>query len=186
LRMNELRTAQKIAIAVLVAVVSAAGLYAYMYFDIQNTHNRIAELRVKIAEAEKSEHELRFIKGVLEDTRKERAELLTRFVPQENAVQFIEFVEDVADAEGLAAETISVTVPKPEEDVSAGDTTIEALHMEIATEGTWSNTQSYISLLESMPYKLTVDTAEIRHAGGGGDAALQWEGRIVFRVLTIQ
>ena len=76
-------------------------------------------------------------------------------VPNSGDVQFIENLESVARNSGLSIDIDSLLL---ENDPKATQTTITVLRIKVKTKGSWSNTYKFISELESLPYKIKINS----------------------------
>ncbi len=165
-------------------LVACAGIYG-MYFMISKAGHKVAAYELQqqklISELEVD----RSLKLFLSTSGSDIDKLSSRIIPREGTVSFLEMIEKNARDIGLVASVESVNVG--EAPTLPAD--FEILKLKISTEGSWGDTYRFLSLLETLPYKITINTVEVRQRGEGGPSETSsnnsalWIGEFSFNVI---
>lgn len=150
------KTTKTFLLTVLVLNIIAGAVYGFLYTrighvsaSVEETAGRVTQLLV-LQDKEKNEQH------VVADTKESRKTLGSYFIKEEDAVSFIEELEDVASIAGAALRIEQVDIN------NAG------LRVDMTVTGGWQETFHTLSLLETMPLQAVVEHASFQHRGEEG------------------
>jgi len=147
------------------ASVSAAimvGFYAYSVHYVQGLVDDTASLRSDIEQDQAQYQHLQVLHDAIASTGDDKQKITHYFVPAGGAVDFITSFEKAAVSSSLKFTTVSIDTSSIPELDSQGK---ELLDVVFSTEGSWSNTLHFLSLLESLPYSVSIDRVEVSSSG---------------------
>ena len=166
------------------------GSCFYLFIKIKKIDEVVSARLIQVESEVKKDESLRSTKKLMEDTKREREQIVSLFVGPNGAVEFIETVESlgrVADVK-LTIESVGVEALK---DKKAEKT--ESFRLAVKTEGSWVNTIHLLSLLEGAPFKISFSnvnlekiSSESNLVGGGENLPSYWAGNFTFNVLKIK
>jgi hypothetical protein len=130
-------------------IVACAGLWNLIKQKTVHAHELKAEAIQKALERDEN----LILKSMLSDIQADIEDLSQRIVGN-NAVPFIEMVENLGKAAGVRATIASVSVTPTFEGEK-----YENLVLAINAEGNWDKIYTYLKMLESLPYKVKVQSA---------------------------
>jgi len=146
---------KKIAVVALVLNICAGIAYGMFYMSVGEIRAEVAKTaqtlqqKLVLQEIEQSE------RHVISDTKQKREKLQSYFITEEEAVSFIEQLETLSTVAGVSLSISSVDVKK------------EGLSVQLNTESAWTETYHFLTLVESMPLKVSIDQARFRYNGNG-------------------
>ncbi|MBU6431563.1 MAG: hypothetical protein KGJ58_04290 [Patescibacteria group bacterium] len=178
-------------IIVLIALnLAVFGACFYLFANIKKIDKAVSERLIQIESESKKDKSLRSIKNLMNNTKKEREQIVGLFVQPNGTVDFIEAVESlgkIADVK-LATESVGVDALNGKATSSA-----ELFRLSVKTEGTWSGTIHLLSLLENMPYKVSFEKASLDKVSDESSFAKDkrqvfpyWNGDFTFNALKIK
>jgi hypothetical protein len=153
--MKKITATQKVSfVSVLLLVLVATG-YVLLYKHIGVLREKLSTVKVELWAVEKLAENKQATLILLDETRQGREELSRYFVPLEDPTTFLELVESSAKDAGvlLEVETLAEVASEKGEE---GTKKIKAV---LLVEGGWQNVYHCISLLEHMPFAVTVTQA---------------------------
>ncbi len=153
---------RQLLIGFFILVLLMVGAYYYFFHELRVTGEKISTLSNETTSLLTEETNLNSLKAVFSDTTNERQKINSYFVQSDGAVDFITIIENLATFANLNHET--QTVNTEEENPSSANR--ERLHITFRTNGSWQNTYYFISLLESLPFQLTINQINLHSTGG--------------------
>jgi Tfp pilus assembly protein PilO len=96
------------------------------------------------------------LESVLKNTEISRAQVENAILPKDGVVPFVDFVENTAKQNGL---TVNVTLDNQPDSQSQINTSY--LLMTLDLKGSWKDLQTFISLIETMPYALSITDLQL-------------------------
>ncbi len=93
----------------------------------------------------------------------EKKKLVSYFIPAAGAVDFLTSFEQTAQSIGLKFNTVSLDTEQTSDLSAQGK---EILRVSFETNGSWNNTMHFLSLVESMPYAVTITGATLEGSVG--------------------
>ncbi len=147
----------KLIISVLAAVFILLA-DAYLFWLIGMVTVNIADIGTKIdTELRRSENSMA-VKSLMEKTKTERAQLENNLIPHDGEVEFIELLESFGgqigartSIDGVSFEAVKISSTTP----MIGD--LEIIKVRLQVTGDWSQINSYLYLVENLPYRTTID-----------------------------
>jgi hypothetical protein len=101
----------------------------------------------------------RMLAALIDTNKSDIDRLMSRLVQKDGTVAFIDMVESHAKNSGVSVLVENVDVRKSATDVEG----YQSLHLNVKTQGSWEGTYRFLSVLESLPYKITIESADIRN-----------------------
>lgn len=127
------------------------------------------------AEKQAYRDSLQSLMRTLEDTKEERAALVSRVIKDDEVITFLSLIETLGKEQGIALTTNSLTV------LPVNDT-FETLVIALTLEGTYSEMTSIIKLLEQLPYQSSVAKVTMSKEKGSG----LWKGSLEVSVTKLK
>lgn len=162
--------------------VAFFGLAVYVFFwfrvsalekDINDSYSalQVAEAR-GLAGAELQER--------LQKTEAQRSALDSYFLPADGTVDFIEFTESLGRLTGTRVEVNSVSVKN-----GAKDDFKDTLSVSVDVYGTWISVMRFISMIESAPYHIEIDSSDL-DLNGPAAAQKEWHALLSLDVFKLK
>lgn len=162
--MHTSKTKQLFIFYTLIALIALAG-YAYFFLYVEQAGARTEAAAVEAATLAQQNDQFSNLNAVVRNIQDSKAALDNRLIDSSKIVNFLEAVEGLKDTTGAA-----VSVQSIKEDNSK--TVVKNLHLDISIEGTWEQVYRFFTLLENMPFNITLDKTTI------GEAEGSWHGTI--------
>lgn len=172
-------TRKIVVLLAILALAGTAGLYG-AFVIIKNNSAKASRLEAQAAEAEASKARDAALANLLEEIRPERTALEFRYVSSDGTVGFIESLESLATSNHLSRTVGSVKL-EPGDEKDKAPEGYEWLRLNLTTDGGWEDTYRFLELLESLPYKMSIDAASLNVSKQ--EKGLAWEGRYFLSVL---
>lgn len=167
----------------IVGLITCAGFWFIIRKSIDSIYafenaakNQVANHEDKVA-----------LKNLLDEVKPDVITLKTRIIDKGGTVPFINSIEALGRQSGAKANINSVGVSPATE----GDS-YEQLNFSVSTEGSWSQVYTFLSMVESLPYKVAIPTVSLSQSlySEAGVASTtkaktvtQWKGAYTFSVL---
>lgn len=174
-------------IMVILGVVSLGFFVAYYfaYQDIKEKNKSIAVLAQELdLESSRQEYLVstqRMIKNISSDIDR----INNSIISVDGNVSFIEGLEAVAKSNGLSITIDSLVI---EDDPTFSESGITTLKIKAKTKGSWAGTYTFISQIESLPYKIKVSQFGMQGSAselvsGKKVPVSEWQSSFEIRVL---
>ena len=163
-----------------IAIIGSGGAYWYVFSKIRTVNVESAAVTAELDLEVKRDSFLRSVKKMLQDLSAEKSEISSYFVQQNGVVDFIKEVEALGKLSSTVVNVNSVTVQK-QDDVNA---TEEELLVSFRAAGSWKSTYKLLSLIETMPYALTLDRVHLEQTEEVEDGP--WLLNVTMRVAKIK
>jgi hypothetical protein len=183
--MNFSQKTKSLVLFLLILNITLICIYWFVSRKITNNIGQISELATELDFQLDREGQLRSLRGITKDTEADRGTLDSHFVSPEGIVSLIKEVEGLASRSRLYIEIDSVGV----EDYLIGenvDELIEILDVDLSTEGSWSSNFYFLSLLEQMPYRVSIVRLSFDAKKNTDGEVLTWEGIISLKILKLK
>lgn len=141
-----------ILLVAIIANIAAVGGYYYVYGEINNINESVAQVMADIDVQTTKKADDRALKSILESTKEDREKIDTYLLSEDGLVQFIETIENLGGISGTEVTTSSVNVV---EDKDSKNT--EYLTMRISVIGSFANTMHFVSLVENVPHQVSIN-----------------------------
>ena len=181
---------KKITLALAALNLAAYGACFYLFVEIKNIDKVVSDRFIQIESEVKRNESVRSVKNLMNDTKKEREQITQLFIQPNGTVDFIETVESLGRMAGVKLEIESVGVESLKNKTASST---ELFRISLKIEGSWGNAMRLLSLLETMPYKISFDGINLEKIsrglssdGGKGQEASYWNGVFSFNVLKIK
>lgn len=181
---------KKIIIVLIIMNLVIFSSYFYLFANIKRINETVSARSIQSESEIKKDERLRSIKNLMDDTKKEREQIANLFVQPANPVDFIEMVESLGKIANVRLEVQSVGIDALKNKI---DSSTESFRLSLKTEGLWANTFHLLSLLESMPFKVSFDNVNLEKisetsnlVGNKEKSSIYWIGAFDFSVLKIK
>jgi hypothetical protein len=172
---------KKIAAVFLVIALIGAVLW-YVLFSIIGKNVRAADaLQAEVNDKLTLEDQNKGLQSFLSDNSEAVTTLTTRIIPTEGTVDFIDSIEALAASVKVGIIVNSVDLTKS----ATGGEIFENLTMQVTTEGDWQGVYTFMSMLQSLPYKISITNASLKNGifSDGKANKSVWTGVFTFDVL---
>jgi Tfp pilus assembly protein PilO len=166
----------------LIALVGCGVFWMIIIRTVQSVYT--AEARALEAKAEQQEEQT--VKKMMQEIGPDIETLKTRVIGSNGTVAFISSVESLARAAGVQVTINAVEVKEADLEKEK----FEQLALSINSEGTWKQVHTFLSMLESMPYKLRIETMNLTQnlyteprASSTPSTVIVWTGETSIKVL---
>jgi hypothetical protein len=140
-----------ILILLLLNLGALAGYYL-IFHNIKSKNNTISALENDIEFQLGKEKELLSITKLVHDTEADRKKIREYFVPKEGLVSLIETVEGFGGISGTVLTVDAVSLQEIEKMPNK-----ESVRFDMSIEGTWTGIMYVVSLIENLPYGVTIE-----------------------------
>lgn len=184
---------KKICLIIILLNFVAVAAYIFLFLEMQAINQNTRNLAAALAETKKQNEALGLLKDALGKTAGDRQKLDSFFVASDGVVNFLDWIEGLANRE-LTVAVNSVAI----ENVEPPQNTLEALHLSVGTTGTWQGVFRFLELMETAPYKITINHATLLKTGNGGGGApgaggkrakgipLDWQGNFDIDIYKLK
>jgi len=134
--------------------VMLATLFAYgaLFFFIQEKMSETADLVLKKEDEGMRMVHIRALEKSLKETASEREKISSYFVRKNEAVQFIERIEELGRRSNLSLSLQNVSVADKE----------KVFRLNANAEGRFEDMMYFLELLPNLPYKISLEAANMR------------------------
>ena len=139
----------------ILAVLVAVAAYIFMYKDAIKKAEAESILESDVSAASKQTVDNKNMSATYESTAASRALLPEFLVSSDDAVPFIDAVEDVGQTTGAK---VSISTLSSSATSGSSNQTITAT---ISVTGTWANVMRAVEMIENMPYAVSVKSISI-------------------------
>lgn len=156
--MLQLNKTKKLLLIVSALTIAVLVLYIVFFLQIREKNKNISLLKNEADLVIQKEGRLRSIQQLISDTKDEREKLSTYFVGKDGAVEFIEKIESLEADTGAVIDITSVSVDDIGDVVNED---AELLRLLFKAEGSWQSIYQLLSLIESLPFNVSVTQANL-------------------------
>jgi Tfp pilus assembly protein PilO len=135
-------------------VISVVVFVAFFITVSGQKVNHISHAQER-ADAKAHKESLQTLMQVLDETKTERESLFTRFVSEEEVIDFLALIESLGKEQNLELATKSLNVSPINEH-------FESLDIGLEIEGTYSQVMTMLSMLEELPYQVTILNVQLQ------------------------
>lgn len=140
------------------ACLAALSCFVFLLWSIKSANEHISTLANEIAQEGKREELLKSTKNSAAETASLRAKLDNFFIAPDGVVSFLEFVDGLGGVSKVGLEITNLGL----EDVAGSPVPSELLRLQIVAGGSWEGIYHFLSLLESIPYKMRLEDAALQ------------------------
>lgn len=170
--MKKITTTQKISFASVLLLALMVTGYVLFYKHIDELREKLAIAKIELRAVEKIAENKQATIILLDETRQGREELSRYFVPLEDPTPFLELIESSAKDAGVLLEVETLA----EVESGEGEENTKKVKAVLLVEGRWQNVFHFLTLLERMPFAVTVtQTALTLDENEDSDA---WKGQV--------
>lgn len=155
-----------ILIVVLVLNLVLIGLYAYSFFRVKIKNEKIVVASQDLEKQLDKEGEIGNIEKIIKDTKKERKKLNAYFVTRDDIVGFTQKIESLGR---ISNTQLTITDLKTQDDT---------LSFRLSSKGKFADIVYLISLIENLPFKLSINKAYINKISGDSSDGSRWNGNL--------
>lgn len=150
----------------------SVGVCLYLFYEIDEKGLLLEEQVAILAENNSKEETYLNIKRTVQETEKERANIVGKFFKDENdAINFLNDIETLAPSLGLAFQT------KDLDSVIDKDKKTQAIKMSFVYSGNKDVVMDFTELMEKIPYHSYIDSLNLKELSDG-----LWEGKITILI----
>lgn len=146
---------QTIALFVIFNLLSF-GIYLGVFFMMKSAQEHTSFLLGQLETDIKTNDTLQSIETVLADAKSDIEKLESYFVGRDGIVDFIETIESYGNISGVKTLVEFVGVEGGVEENNV-ESIKEIVRIKLATEGSWVATEHFLSLLEHMPFRISME-----------------------------
>jgi Tfp pilus assembly protein PilO len=170
---------KKIVVILSIGIIVACVIVIGLYFMIQRTSQKLSKLETDIQNKNAQIKADESLRDLVEESGDDIDTLMKRIIPSNGTVNFIEIIESFARNNGI---TVAIDTVK-EIELNPLSETYESLELIFSTEGSWRSTHHFIELIESLPYKVTINQLGITGTGESASSSARWSGAYNIEVL---
>jgi hypothetical protein len=178
------KTQKNATILILLNIFLLAG-YLVVSGEISNNNNQISSLTEELDRSLIKGKNLNLSRRITEETAIERDKLDSYFISSNDVVSFIKEIENLANLADVSIEINSVSIGDYVEEQKKSDV-IEVLDLDINLSGSWSGSFHFISLLEEMPNKISVERLNLSAKESSNNKTTKWDGAIGLKILKLK
>jgi hypothetical protein len=187
--MNQFKKTKKTTIFMAILVVVIAVVYIVFFISIKNKNESVSLVINEVDIAIEKEVKLKSVKSLIEDIEDEREKLDIYFVDDEEVIDFIENIEDLAGDTGVGVEVMSVDISDDRNNTPQQNSISELLLLSLKVEGSWDDLFQFILLVEGLPFKIDISKVNIEAIYSSGEkkeSSGNWKGLLSLGVLKLK
>lgn len=146
------------------------AIYGFLFWNIKVKNEKASELLNTIIESGNKDQALRSIKNSLEQNKDSLNRVDSYFVNTDGAVGFIEGLEKLASDGGVS---LTIGGVNNEIDTKVKNDFKEILRLRVDVSGSWANVVSFISALETLPFRVQIETVSLGLTSAADKLAFQ-------------
>lgn len=154
-------------------------IYTYFFSVMNKKGQSTAVLQSETDRLEAQESQLDQLRINLRTTEADRGKVASYFIGTDNVVPFLETIEDYAKSVGTTVEFDTIDLVKSP----------NRLDISLTANGSFINLYRFIALIETAPYEISFNSAEIKLNPGAvtdkKNPQSSWEGKVTLSVLSI-
>jgi hypothetical protein len=151
------KTKKNIIMAIIINLIIWSAV-VFIAWDIKLINRQIVSSLASSEKDLKKDESLRTIKKSLADNAELIGKINSYFVTPDEVVSFIELIENLGKESGVSLSIGSVTTGP---DSKNKDDFKEVMKLRLETLGTWRDTYQFLSIIENLPYKETVEQVSL-------------------------
>jgi hypothetical protein len=132
------------------------GILMFLYIKTKKDFAEMKSLSSSVFEYSKQSEQILNLRTNSEKFRGDIAKINGYLVSSGGEVDFIEKIENLARKQNLSSEITSVSIDNDKVLYKDG---LEYLVLNLKTYGSWNSTFTFLSMLENMPYNISVEKA---------------------------
>jgi len=174
-------------VLLIMILLMCLGVWLILIMRVANSNGHIRTLRSTFQEELIKEQQFTSLENLIRNTALERESLGRVLVAKDDVASVIESVESLGNKTGLrlTVELVGVeNIPDTKND------TRELLTLSLQTAGTWNGTMYFLSLIEGMPYKVSVTSMDFEKVtlpeGEATKKILKGEWKGTIRVVMVK
>ncbi len=171
-------------ILAILTIALLVGHY-FLFRDIRLKNENTSKLLDHISEESNKGNYILTSQKALQNIAPDLEVLKKTIVGSTGEVEFIEYVESLARANGLSIVIDNLQTENDQKLLASSSVTL--LKVRARTNGSWTGTYKFISLVESLPYRVRVNSFSMTAQGvtdaTSGATKNGWESNLEIRVL---
>ncbi len=141
-----------------VVTLGVLSSYYFIYRDIKSKNEHISSLIQQLDFQSSRQEYLVSTQRMIENLNSDMTKINDSIVSKDGDVEFIENLENRAKNKGL---TINIESLNVEDDPTSTASSITKLKLSAKTKGSWDGTYTFLSELESLPFKIKIEKFSI-------------------------
>lgn len=178
---------KKVLITVIVADLVVIAVFLALFFTIKSKNQHISLLRNNIELETKKSADFQSLKKFSEGTAEARSKIDSIFVGKDGMVDFLGYLESIIKSAGAQAEISSINL---EEARDVKNDSYEIIKIRGEAIGSWSSVYRALTLLDSLPFAVSINAAEIHKFSAGDVKSTKtkggWSGNFELNVLKLK
>ncbi len=175
----------KTIVILFVFVVLLFSAHYFLFREIRSKNEKVSMLEHDISLQDKRQDYLISTQHLIQDLSSDLADVDNSIITSGQDVGFIENLESAAKSNGLNLTIDSLVV---KEDQSFAAANVSELVIKANTSGPWSGTYSFITELESLPFKVRINKLSLTSSPGevgadGKTSGRSWQSNFEIVVL---
>lgn len=151
--------------------LAAAGWYGFLFAEVKEKNETASTLSERTEAETAAGNTLHAKEALVAGTKNLRESLMSRIIPKEGAVSFIELLESAGTSVGARVSIESIRANE-----LSGSLIAEELELSLRITGTWASVVRFVGLLELLPYKAEVHQVLISRTESS--PGHPWEARV--------
>lgn len=147
-----------------IALVFFLGSLVLFWGDlymIVTSEARLQEERKEDVQKQNDEREFKSLIELADRTRAEREEMSSLILADEDVISFLTLIENIGSEQGVGLKTASLNV-------SAIDTLLEELSINVTIDGSYNSVMHTLKLFENLPYQSRISKMTVSQASADG------------------
>ena len=161
------------------------GAYYFLYLEIKQKNENIAILQSNLSMQDNKQEYVLSTQRILQNMKLDIDNINSSIVSKEGDVGFIEGLESLARENNIKITIDSLLF---EDQAAFNPAAVTSLRVKAKIEGDWSGVYTFLSELESLPYKVKMDKVSIENGDAEADLSVVtpstgWQGFFELHVL---
>jgi|GEM_PF-5421427 len=161
--------------------------YYFLHGRISLMNKQVTEKAAEIEEQKEKTFSDKALRDILISTEEDRSKIDSYLLQDDDVVDFLEKIEELGEISKTRVVTSSVNIDERGEKSTTG-----FLQLNINAFGPFENIMHFISLIESLPYKVAIDKLILSTVGDNGQQPVkgsqtkEWQSNFELKVVKLK
>jgi len=173
----------KIIALLVICILAALGGYIFLVNRVWEKAGVIAEYKSDIVHGDQKKQYANTMLASFESIQEDIDRFKKILVQKQGEVEFIEYIEGLAQESGLGIEINNISIESP---VDLAEQGMEYMSVRLEVEGSWASVWRFSQMLEVIPYSLRIQSVGLfkQDSESGTDISVfTWKGVYNIKVL---
>ena len=164
----------------------------YIFIILSSKNGGVVSLADQIKSVLEERKKQEILDTIIKDNKISIDKVISYFVTGDKVVSFIESIDTISKQSFVSANIDNIQTEDFPSSNSGTSTTdnlskMQKLHITIKVEGSWGDLYKFLALLETIPYKTTIDSVSFNKNGVSKDTpGFPWSSQFILTAIVIK